>query len=122
MPAPLAPVDHVQVLEREAELTRELVNPPSQLALGQRRELVEQRLDCLLSEARQRRERLTKCRVHDLQAKLDGDPDRQPPSKHFTHINSMSHGTKDLPAHSMIRRKAASTGSPMAANSAHVLT
>jgi len=46
VPASLASVDHVEVLEREAQLACKLFDPFSQFALRQRVELVEERLDC----------------------------------------------------------------------------
>lgn len=45
MTAPLATVDNVEMLERESELSSQSLHPLSQIASGERSELVEKRLD-----------------------------------------------------------------------------
>jgi hypothetical protein len=45
MSAPLAPVDHIQMLQREPERSGEFLDPLPQLSFRQGGELVEQGLD-----------------------------------------------------------------------------
>jgi len=45
MPTPLAPIDHVKMLQGEAERSSKLFDPFTEFSLRERGELVEQRLD-----------------------------------------------------------------------------
>jgi hypothetical protein len=51
MGASLASVDHVEVFQRELELSRQVFDSLTQFALGQRGEFVEERLDWWLVNA-----------------------------------------------------------------------